>query len=59
MRSATWYVDGRAPAAGQIFRNPGLARTFRILQQQGRDGFYKGEIARAIVDEVRRSSAAR
>jgi gamma-glutamyltranspeptidase/glutathione hydrolase len=48
---ATWYVDGRAPVAGQIFRNPGLARTYRILQQQGRDGFYKGEIARAIVDK--------
>ena len=48
---ATWYVDGRAPVAGQIFRNPGLARTYRILQQRGRDGFYKGEIARAIVDK--------
>ncbi|HWN85432.1 MAG TPA: gamma-glutamyltransferase family protein [Vicinamibacterales bacterium] len=48
---ATWYVGGRAPVAGQIFRNPGLARTYRILQQQGRDGFYKGEIARAIVDK--------
>jgi gamma-glutamyltranspeptidase/glutathione hydrolase len=46
---ATWYIDGRQPVAGQIHRNPGLARTFRILQQQGRDGFYKGEIAQAIV----------
>ena len=46
---ATWYIDGRQPGAGQIHRNPGLARTFRILQQQGRDGFYKGEIAQAIV----------
>jgi gamma-glutamyltranspeptidase/glutathione hydrolase len=51
---ATWYVDGRPPIAGQIHRNPGLARTFRILQQQGRDGFYKGEIARAIVDKSAR-----
>ena len=46
---ATWYIDGRQPVAGQIHRNPALARTFRILQQQGRDGFYKGEIAQAIV----------
>src|SRR5262245_52550178 len=46
---ATWYIDGHQPVAGQIHRNPGLARTFRILQQQGRDGFYKGEIAQAIV----------
>jgi gamma-glutamyltranspeptidase/glutathione hydrolase len=46
---ATWYVGGQPPAAGQIYRNPDLARTFRILQQMGRDGFYTGEIARAIV----------
>ena len=46
---ATWYVNGRAPEAGQTFRNPGLARTYRILQEKGRDGFYSGEIARAIV----------
>ena len=46
---ATWYIGGKPPAPGQIYRNPDLARTFRILQQKGRDGFYKGEIARAIV----------
>ncbi len=51
---ATWYIDGKQPAAGQIHRNPGLAKTFRILQQQGRDGFYKGEIAQAIVDKSKR-----
>lgn len=45
----TWYVNGQKPAAGQIVRNPGLARTFRLLQQQGRDVFYRGEIARALV----------
>jgi gamma-glutamyltranspeptidase / glutathione hydrolase len=46
---ATWYIDGKQPRAGQIFRNPDLARTFRLLQEHGRDGFYKGEVARAIV----------
>jgi gamma-glutamyltranspeptidase/glutathione hydrolase len=51
---ATWYIDGRQPVAGQIHRNPGLAKTFRILQQQGRDGFYKGEIAQAMVDKSSR-----
>jgi gamma-glutamyltranspeptidase/glutathione hydrolase len=45
----TFYIDGKPPVAGQIFRNPGLARTFRLLQKSGRDAFYKGEIARAIV----------
>jgi gamma-glutamyltranspeptidase/glutathione hydrolase len=46
---ATWYVNGRRPVAGQIFRNRDLAKTFRILQEKGRDGFYRGEIAQAIV----------
>ncbi len=46
---ATWYIDGKQPVAGQIFRNPDLAKTFRLLQQHGRDGFYKGEVAQAIV----------
>jgi gamma-glutamyltranspeptidase / glutathione hydrolase len=45
---ATWYIDGQPPAPGQIHRNPDLARTFRLLQQKGRDGFYRGEVARAI-----------
>jgi gamma-glutamyltranspeptidase/glutathione hydrolase len=48
---AAWYIDGRPPAAGQIHRNPDLARTFRVLQEQGRDGFYKGEIARALIEK--------
>jgi gamma-glutamyltranspeptidase / glutathione hydrolase len=45
----TWYVNGTAPKAGEIFRNRDLARTFRLLQAHGADAFYKGEIARAIV----------
>jgi gamma-glutamyltranspeptidase/glutathione hydrolase len=45
----TWYVDGHPPRAGRIFRNPQLARTLRLLQAGGRDVFYRGEIARAIV----------
>jgi gamma-glutamyltranspeptidase / glutathione hydrolase len=46
---ATWYINGKQPVAGQIYRNTDLAKTFRILQQKGRDGFYKGEVAKAIV----------
>jgi gamma-glutamyltranspeptidase/glutathione hydrolase len=45
----TFYIDGKPPVAGQIFRNPDLAKTFRLLATGGRDAFYKGEIARAIV----------
>jgi gamma-glutamyltranspeptidase/glutathione hydrolase len=45
----TWYINGQPPAAGQIFRNADLARTFRLLQTGGAEVFYKGEIAKAIV----------
>jgi gamma-glutamyltranspeptidase/glutathione hydrolase len=45
----TYYINGAPPAIGTIFKNPELARTFRMIQRQGRDVFYKGEIAQAIV----------
>jgi gamma-glutamyltranspeptidase/glutathione hydrolase len=45
----TYTVDGKnAPAKGDIFKNPGLANTYRQLVKGGRDAFYKGEIARII-----------
>jgi gamma-glutamyltranspeptidase/glutathione hydrolase len=44
-----WYINGQQPKTGQIFRNPDLAKAFRLLQAQGRDAFYKGDIAKAIV----------
>jgi gamma-glutamyltranspeptidase/glutathione hydrolase len=47
----TFYINDKAPTAGMIFRNPDFARTLRLIQQQGRDVFYKGEIARAIVSK--------
>ena len=48
--AATYLVDGRAPQPGAIFHQKNLARTFRTLARGGRDAFYRGEIARAIVD---------
>jgi gamma-glutamyltranspeptidase / glutathione hydrolase len=45
----TFYINGARPTAGTIFRNPDLAKTLRLIQAQGRDVFYKGEVARAIV----------
>jgi gamma-glutamyltranspeptidase/glutathione hydrolase len=45
----TFYINGTRPTTGTIFRNPDLAKTFRLIQAQGRDVFYKGEVARALV----------
>ena len=40
----------RAPRAGEIFRNPTLARTFRTLAAEGKKGFYTGRVANAIIE---------
>src|SRR5438034_2004194 len=39
---------GRAPAKGDIFKNPMLAKTLRLIGKKGRDAFYKSEIADKI-----------
>ena len=41
-------IDGRGPRAGEIFRNPGLAKTFETISRGGKAAFYEGEIAEAI-----------
>jgi len=46
----TYTLDGkgRTPAKGDIFKNPDLAATLRLIGEKGRDAFYKGEIADKI-----------
>jgi gamma-glutamyltranspeptidase/glutathione hydrolase len=40
---------GRAPREGELFKNPALAKTLRLLAEKGRDAYYRGPIADALV----------
>src|SRR5438876_5938013 len=48
----TFLVNGETPALYSIIRNPGLSKALRLIQTQGRDAFYRGAIADAIVAKV-------
>ena len=45
-------LAGQPLPVGQILRNPAFARTLRLIAANGPDGFYKGEVAEAIVRAV-------
>ncbi|KAG5639221.1 hypothetical protein H0H81_005295 [Sphagnurus paluster] len=45
-------LNGKAPLPGQVIKMPTLAQTFRELATYGKDGFYKGRVAQAIVDLI-------
>ena len=46
-------IDGRGPHAGEIFRNPGLAKTFETVASGGKSAYYQGEIAESIVNVLK------
>jgi len=50
----TFLPSGRAPATGEIFRNPRLASTLEQMASGGRDAFYKGAVAAAIAADMRK-----
>ena len=46
----TYMPEGRALRHGEVFRNRDLARSLKLLARDGRDAFYRGEVAQAIVE---------
>jgi gamma-glutamyltranspeptidase / glutathione hydrolase len=51
--SEVFMPDGKVPVKGEIFKNAGLANTYEQIARQGRDAFYKGEMARVMVDYMK------
>jgi gamma-glutamyltranspeptidase/glutathione hydrolase len=51
--AAIFLVDGELPEIGHVIRQPALAGTLQRLADQGRDGFYAGQPAADMVEEVR------
>jgi gamma-glutamyltranspeptidase/glutathione hydrolase len=47
-----FLVNGKAPAAGSLFKQPDLAKTLQLISDSGRDVFYRGQIADLIVAEM-------
>ena len=44
----TYYINDSTPYKGEIFKNPDLANTLKIIAEKGRKGFYEGKIAKTI-----------
>ncbi len=51
--SEQFTINGRAPAKGEIWKNPNLANTLETIAKGGRDAFYKGAIAHTIADYIK------
>jgi gamma-glutamyltranspeptidase / glutathione hydrolase len=51
--AATYLRNGRAPDAGEWFRNPDLARTLQMIADSGIAAFYGGSIGQRIVDHLK------
>ena len=48
----TYYINESTPKKGEIFKNPDLARTLKLIAKKGRKGFYEGKVAQTISDFI-------
>lgn len=51
--SRVFLPNGKPPLEGELFRNPDLARAYRLLSAEGPRAFYEGEIAATILESSR------
>ncbi len=56
--AACFLPAGRAPAAGETFRNPALAASLAAIAETGGEAFYRGALAREIAADAARHGAA-
>tara|TARA_B100000989_G_scaffold63530_1_gene43923 strand:- start:9369 stop:11054 length:1686 start_codon:yes stop_codon:yes gene_type:complete len=50
----TYYINDSTPKKGQVFKNPDLARTLRLIAKNGKKGFYEGETANTIANFIKK-----
>ncbi len=48
----TFSINGKAPQKGDLFKNPDLANTYKLLAKEGREAFYNGPITKTIVNFI-------
>ena len=49
----TYYINDSHPQKGQIFKNPDLANTLKLIAKNGKKGFYEGKIANTIANFIK------
>ncbi|WP_291857988.1 gamma-glutamyltransferase [Marinilabilia sp.] len=48
----TYSINGKAPQKGDLFKNPDLANTYKLLAKNGKKAFYNGPITKTIVNFI-------
>jgi gamma-glutamyltranspeptidase / glutathione hydrolase len=56
--SKTFLSGGKAPKTGEVFRDPDLADSLRLVAEHGRNGFYRGPLAAAIINFLTEQGSA-